>query len=53
LAEEFGVTQVTITHALMGKYRRFDIIARATEMAEENIAILKKVSETVNEFEQP
>jgi hypothetical protein len=44
LAEEFGVTQVTITHALMGRYRRFDIIERAVEMAQENIAILKRVS---------
>jgi hypothetical protein len=51
LAKEFGVTQVTITHALMGKHHRFDIIARAVEMAKETLAMKKELRAVVGEME--
>ncbi|MDR1240747.1 MAG: hypothetical protein LBK29_02600 [Oscillospiraceae bacterium] len=35
LAKEFKVTPTTVTNALKGRYRRFDIIERAVKMAEE------------------
>jgi hypothetical protein len=50
LVREFGVTEATISNALCGKYRRFDIIKRAIEMAKESMAIQKELEETVNEI---
>jgi hypothetical protein len=52
LAEEFGVTQVTASNALLGKHHRFDIIARAIEMAKENMNMLKEVAEIFSEEEK-
>jgi hypothetical protein len=51
LAEEFGVTPMTVTYALSGKRRRFDIIKRAVELAKESIAIQKELKEAVGEME--
>lgn len=41
IAKEMGVTNITVSNALLGRTRRFDIIERAIELAEanKNIAI--------------
>jgi predicted transcriptional regulator len=51
LAKEFGVTGATVTGALQGKTRRFDIIKRAVKMAKENVEIHNELKETVNGIE--
>jgi predicted transcriptional regulator len=51
IAKELGVTQATVTHAMSGKHRRFDIIKRAIELAKESMAIQKELKETVSEME--
>ena len=43
LAVEFGVTGVTVCKSLKGKTKRFDIIKRAIEMANENLNVQKKL----------
>jgi predicted transcriptional regulator len=43
LAEEFNVSATTVTNALKGRYRRFDIIERAIRIAEETNEIEKKL----------
>ena len=50
LAEEFGVTDVTISNSLNGKSKRFDIIKRAIEMAKENINIKNELNAVVSEL---
>lgn len=44
IAKEMGVTNITVSNALLGRTRRFDIIERAIELAEanKNIAIRLK-----------
>ena len=50
LADEFGVTDVTVSNALNGKSKRFDIIKRGIKMAKENIALKNELSEVVSEI---
>jgi len=47
LATEFNVSKATITYALQGKNRRYDIIYRAIELAKETNKIEKKLEETI------
>jgi len=48
LAREFGVTPMTVTNALKGRHRRFDIIQGAIELAEETIDIENHLKEVIN-----
>ena len=48
IANELGVTDVTVSNALQGKTRRFDIIERAIELAEENRRIALRLKQVVN-----
>jgi hypothetical protein len=45
LAKDFKVTPMTVSNALSGKYRRFDIIQGAISMAKKNKAIVEKLRE--------
>jgi predicted transcriptional regulator len=47
LAKEFNVTPVTVTNALKGRYRRFDIIERAVQMAEEYNKLEQRLKEVI------
>ena len=51
LAEQFGVTNVTVSNSLNGKTRRFDIIQAAIDLARETQKTqqdLKKLVEKLN-----
>ena len=48
LAEEFGVTAMTVSNALQFKTRRFDIIEGAIRLAEKNREIAIKLDEVVH-----
>ena len=48
IADEMGVSAMTVTNAMWGRTRRFDIIDRAVEMAEEYNKTKKKLNEIVN-----
>jgi predicted transcriptional regulator len=50
LAKEFGVTDVTISHALSGKHRRFDIIQRAVEMARETAKTRRELNDVIEDL---
>ena len=47
LAFEFNVSPATITFALQGKNKRYDIINRAIELANETNEIEKKLKKTL------
>ena len=47
IAKDCGTTEVTVSNALQGKTRRFDIIERAIELAEENRKIALRLQEVV------
>ena len=49
IANELGVTEITVSNALLGRTRRFDIIERAIELAEANKAIAIRLNEVVNQ----
>jgi hypothetical protein len=51
LAEKFNVTPTTVTNALKGRHRRFDIIQGAIEMAEETNRIESQLKEIVKPVE--
>jgi hypothetical protein len=46
LANEFNVTPMTVSNALNGKFKRYDIITSAIKMARES----KLVTEELNNF---
>ena len=48
IAEKTGCSEMTVSNALQGKTRRYDIINCAIELAMENKAILEKLNEVVN-----
>lgn len=48
IAEEMGVSAMTVTNAMWGRTRRFDIIDRAVEMADEYNKTKKKLNEVAN-----
>lgn len=48
IANELGVTDVTVSNALQGKTRRYDIIEKAIELAEANKHIAMRLNEFVN-----
>lgn len=48
IAEEMGVSAMTVTNAMWGRTRRFDIIDRAVEMADEYNKTRKKLNEVAN-----
>ena len=47
LAKQFRVTPMTVTNALKGRHRRFDIIQGAIELAEETNRIENQLKEVV------
>ncbi len=47
IAKDCETTEVTVSNALQGKTRRFDIIKRAIELAEENRKIALRLQEVV------
>lgn len=47
IAKDCGTTEVTVSNALQGKTRRFDIIERAIELAEDNKRIALRLKEVV------
>ena len=49
IADKTGDCEGTISNALQGKTRRYDIIICAIELAMENKAILEKLERVVNE----
>lgn len=48
IAKEMGVTNITVSNALQGRTRRFDIIERAIELAEANKNIAIRLNNVVN-----
>lgn len=48
IAKEMGVTNITVSNALLGRTRRFDIIERAIELAEANKNIAIRLQNIVN-----
>ena len=48
IAKEMGVTNITVSNALLGRTRRFDIIGRAIELAEANKNIALRLNNVVN-----
>lgn len=48
IAKEMGVTNITVSNALLGRTRRFDIIERAIELAEANKNIAIRLQNVVN-----
>lgn len=48
LANEIGTTQQTITNALWGRTRRFDIVEKAIEMAKRGEQTAQQLKEFVN-----
>ena len=48
IAKEMGVTNITVSNALLGRTRRFDIIERAIELAEANKNIALRLNNVVN-----
>lgn len=48
IAKEMGTTGVTVSNALQGKTRRYDIIEKAIELAEANKHIAMRLNEVVN-----
>lgn len=48
IANEMGVTNITVSNALQGRTRRFDIIERAIELAEANKNIAIRLNNVVN-----
>lgn len=48
LAKEMNISQATITNALWGRTRRFDIVNRAIEMAREGEQTAQQLKEFVN-----
>lgn len=48
IAKEMGVTNITVSNALLGRTRRFDIIERAIELAEANKNIAIRLNNVVN-----
>ena len=49
ITQKFGVSRTTVTNALLGRTRRFDIIQYAIELAEENKRIAQRLNEVVNQ----
>lgn len=49
LAEEFNVSYLTVNNVLLGKSRRFDIIERMIELAEENKKVIQRLKEMVRD----
>lgn len=47
IAKDCGTTAVTVSNALQGKTRRFDIIEHAIELAEKNKKIAQRLQEVV------
>lgn len=47
IAKEMGVTNITVSNALLGRTRRFDIIERAIELAESNKNIAIRLQNVV------
>ncbi len=47
IATDLGVTPMTVSNALSGKSKRYDIIEKALKIAEENIAVEKKLAKLV------
>ena len=47
LAKQFGVTPMTVTNALKGRHRRFDIIQGAIELAEETNKIENQLKDVI------
>ncbi len=45
LAEEFNVSYLTVNNVLMGRSRRFDIIKRMMDLAEENKKVVRQLKE--------
>lgn len=48
IAKKFNVTPATVSNALQGRTRRFDIIEYAVELAEKNKRITDRLEEVVN-----
>lgn len=48
LAKEMNTSQATITNALWGRTRRFDIVEKAIEMAKRGEQIAQQLKEFVN-----
>lgn len=48
LAQEMGTTQATISNALWGRTRRFDIVEKAIEMAKRGNQTAQQLNEFVN-----
>lgn len=48
IAKDCCTSEVTVSNALQGKTRRFDIIERAIELAEENRRIALKLKDVVS-----
>lgn len=48
IAKEIGTTEMTVSNALQGKTRRYDIIEKAIELAEANKHIAMRLNEFVN-----
>ena len=51
LAKEFNCSPMTVTNALQGKHRRYDIIEGALRMANETIEIENKLKQVANHEE--
>lgn len=51
IANELGVNPMTVSNALQGKSRRFDIIKKAVDLAKEQKAIADELKQLVNELE--
>ena len=49
ISEKTGCSEMTVSNALLGRTRRYDIINCAIELAMENKAILEKLDKVVNE----
>ena len=49
LAKEFNCSPMTVTNALLGKHRRYDIIEGAIRLANETIEIENKLKEVANQ----
>lgn len=47
IAKDCDTTEVTVSNALQGKTKRFDIIERAIELAEENRKIMLRLQDVV------
>ncbi len=48
IAEKCNTTAMTVSNALQGKTRRYDIIECALDLAEEGLRISKRLDEAVN-----